>query len=373
MKIRPFAVEEWMNAYETRCEFNLAETCVAAMTIGELLKLAGRSAVDVDALSSLTMTYGAIEGSDALRDAVASLYATKTRDDVLITHGTIGANSLVHKALVEHGDHVIAVRPSYQQHYSIPDAIGAEVSPLWLRRENGWFPDLEELQGLLRPDTKLVALTNPSNPTGSVMDREMLGALIDVVAPTGAHILCDEVYRGTEQHTDDLGPAMADLYERGISTAGMSKAFSLAGLRLGWITASADVLHEAMIHRDYDTISVGVIDDYFATMALESKDAILARTRQITRTNLAIVDEWVASEPHISYERPAGSTVCLLAYDMDVKSHSLCVDILEHVGVLFTPGAAFDLEGCVRLGFANPTSVLEEGLAAFSSYLRRFD
>ncbi len=373
MKIRPFAVEEWMNAYETKCVHNLAETCVASLTIGELLQLAGRNSDDLSALTELKMTYGAIEGSDALRDAIAGLYETKTRDDILVTHGTIGANALVHKAVVERGEHVIAVLPSYQQHYSIPESIGAEVTPLWLKEENAWLPDLDELQSLLRPDTKLVALTNPNNPTGSVLDRAGLEALIARVAPTGAYILCDEVYRGTEQATDSSAPAMADLYDKGISTAGMSKAFALAGLRLGWVAAPPDIRAQVMSHRDYDTISVGVLDDHFATLALQSKDALLKRSHDLTRSNLAILSDWVATEPHISFVKPQAATICLLKYDMDIPSHDLAVDILENTGVLLTPGSAFDLEGYLRIGFANHTEILKTGLAALSDYLRPYD
>lgn len=377
MKIRPFAVEEWMNAYETKCAHNLAETCVASLSIGELLHLAGRNSDDLSALLPLKMTYGAIEGSEPLRDAIATLYARQTRDNILVAHGTIGANALVHKAIVEPGDHVIALLPSYQQHYSIPESIGAEVTPLWLREEDGWLPDLDALSDLLRPDTKLVALTNPSNPTGAVMDRAALEAFIARIEPTGAYILCDEVYRGTEQEpeqdTETLGPAMADLYGRGISTAGMSKAFSLAGLRLGWVAGPEDVLHRVMTHRDYDTISVGLLDDHFATLALQSKDVLLARSQQITRANLAVLCDWVATEPHISFVKPRGATICLLKYDMDIPSHDLAVDILSQTGVLMTPGAAFDLEGYLRIGFANHTDVLRTGLEALSGYLRRYD
>lgn len=373
MKIRPFAVEEWMNAYETRCTYNLAETCVASLTIAELLALAGRNTDDLSIFTELKMTYGAIEGSDTLRDGIATLYANQTRENILVTHGTIGANSLVHKTLVEPGDHVIAVLPSYQQHYSIPESIGAEVTPLWLREENNWLPDLEEFSALLRPNTKLVALTNPNNPTGSLMDRAALEAFITRVAPTGAYILCDEVYRGTEQISDMPGPAMADLYDRGISTAGMSKAFSLAGLRLGWVAGPRDILAQIMQHRDYDTISVGLLDDHFAAMALNAKHAILSRARKITRINLAILANWVASEPHISFIKPQAATICLLKYDMDISSRDLAVDILRQTGVLMTPGSAFDLEGYLRIGFANQTAILRDGFDALSTYLRRYD
>ncbi|MEM9584911.1 MAG: aminotransferase [Pseudomonadota bacterium] len=372
MNIREFGVEMWMNAYENSCTLNLAETCVASLTIDELMTLSGRNEDVLADLKQMKMTYGAIEGADRLRDAICGLYQNQSRADIVTTHGTIGANALVYKTLVNPGDHVVSVLPSYQQHYSIPESFGAQVSHLHLREEDGFQPDLDALAALIRPNTKLIALTNPNNPTGAQMTESALNAFVEIVRPSGAYILSDEVYRGTEQSCDVMGPAMADLYERGISTAGMSKAFSLAGLRLGWIAAPQDVIAQVMIQRDYDTISVGQLDEYFATIALEAKSALLARSREITRANLAILDAWVADEPRITYVKPDAATICLLKYDIDMPSHDLCVALLEQTGVLMTPGSAFDMEGYLRIGFANHTDVLTAGLPLISRFLAQY-
>ncbi len=372
MQIREFGVEMWMNAYETKCSYNLAETCVASLTIDELLTRSGRNDDVMSELKLMKMTYGAIEGSDRLRDAICALYENQSRDNVVTTHGTIGANALVYKAVVEPGDHMIAVLPSYQQHYSIPESIGADVTYLRLREENGFLPDLEDLCAMIRPETKLISFTNPNNPTGALMNPQQLKALIEVVRPSGAYILSDEVYRGTEQ-SGQMGPAVVDLYENGISTAGMSKAFSLAGLRLGWVTAPQEVIARVMIHRDYDTISVGKLDEYFATLALEAKSAILDRSRSITQNNLALLETWIANEPRMSFKKPQAATICLLKYDVDIPSHDLCVALLQQTGVLLTPGSAFDMEGYVRIGFANHTDTLQAGLSRLGAFLRQFD
>lgn len=373
MKISEFGVEQWMNAYENSCRLNLAETCVASLTLAELCDMSGRNTDVMQDLMALKMTYGAIEGSDRLRDAICTLYDRQTRANIVTTHGTIGANALVYKALVEPGDHVVAVLPTYQQHYAIPESQGAELSSLHLQEQDRFLPDLDALAALIRPDTKLVALNNPNNPTGALMDRAMLERVVEIVRPSGAYILCDEVYRGTAQQGDGMNAAMADLYARGISTAGMSKAFSLAGLRLGWIAAAPEVIARVMTHRDYDTISVSQLDEYFAAMALEAKDKLLDRSRTITRGNLALLDAWVGTEPRISYVKPLAATICLLKYDMDMPSHDLAVDILEQTGVLVTPGSAFEMEGFLRIGFANSPQVLKDGLKALGDYLRRYD
>ncbi|MEM7469890.1 MAG: aminotransferase [Pseudomonadota bacterium] len=369
MYIEPFGVELWMNEWETKCALNLAETCVSSLTIAELLQLTGQNESDLSALLPMKMTYGAIEGSERLRAAVATLFDVHAPEDIVVTHGTIGANMLVHKALVERNDHVVVIVPTYQQHYSIPASIGADVEPLHLREENGFLPDPDALRAIVTPETKLIAMNNPNNPTGALMPRALIEEIAAIARGVGAYILCDEVYRGTDQTGDGMTASIVDVYEKGISTAGMSKAFSLAGLRLGWIAAPQEVIAKVMIHRDYDTISVGVIDDHFATIALENKDRILARSRAITRGNLKVLADWVDAEPRISWVKPHAATVCLLKYDLNMSSRAFCVALLEETGVMLTPGSALGMEGYLRIGFANDPEILREGLSRLSGFL----
>ncbi len=369
MKIKPFGVEIWMNEFENQCEFNLGETCVASLTIEQLLQMAGKNDSVLTDLLPMKMTYGAILGSDRLRDNICQLYTRQLRENIVVTHGAIGANALVHETLVEPGDHVISVRPTYQQHYSIPESYGATVDILNLRPENGFLPDLEEFAAIIRPDTKLIVINNPNNPTGAVMDEEFLKKFIDIARTSDAYILCDEVYRGTGQTGDGFSPAIADLYEKGISVAGMSKTFSLAGLRLGWIAGPFDVLEAVSIHRDYNTISVGMLDDYFAAMALGAKDKILERSQRITRQNLQILDDWVAGEPAIFYVKPQGGTTALLKYDFDMPSRDFCVQLLQTTGVMLTPGSVMGMEGWLRIGYANNPEILTAGLAKMSEFI----
>jgi aspartate/methionine/tyrosine aminotransferase len=253
----------------------------------------------------------------------------------------------------------------------IPESLGADVKRLLLRAENRYLPDLEELRRLVTPRTKLLAFTNPNNPTGSLMDSALLDEVVRIAASVGAYILSDEVYRGTTQVGDTLTPSIVDLYPRGISTGSMSKAFSLAGFRLGWICGPADVLRAAEIHRDYNTISVGVLDDLFSSIALENRDKILARSRHLVRTNLATLDHWMRAERSLSYVKPTAGTVTLLKYSVAMPSSEFCVRLLEETGVLFTPGSAFELEGCVRIGYANSNAILAAGLRLTSGFLRR--
>ena len=369
MQIEPFKVEIWMNEWETQCTYNLAETCVASISVEELLALSGGSADDLSGLLQMKLTYGDIEGSPRLRTAIANLYANRCIEDITVTHGTIAANMLVHKAIVEPGDHVLSIVPTYQQHYSIPKSIQADVTTLALREEDGFLPNLEALKASVKSNTKLIAFTNPNNPTGALIERPMLEDMVDIADSVGAYLLCDEVYRGTAQVGDGMSPSIVDLYAKGISTAGMSKVFSLAGLRVGWVIAPQEVREQVLIHRDYDTISVGMINDHFAAIALEHADKVLARSHEITRGNLALLEAWIAKEPKVSWVKPRAGTTAMLKLNIPVTAREFCIDLVTKTGVMLTPGDAFDMEGYARIGFANDTQTLTEGLAALSEYL----
>jgi aspartate/methionine/tyrosine aminotransferase len=369
MKIAEFGVERWMDLYETRCRHNLAETCVESLTVAELLALGGKGAGALHELRAMKLTYGAIQGTERLRSLIAGLYAAKTHEHVLITHGAAGANALVYETLVEPGDDVISFTPAYQQHVSIAESYGARVRQLRLREENEFLPDLDELRGMLTRKTRLIVFSNPNNPTGSLMDRPVLEEIARIADHSGVHVLGDEVYRGTDQEGSGYTASIADLYERGISTGSMSKAYSLAGLRLGWVAGPADLLREIGIHRDYNTISVGMVDDFLAALALENRDALMRRNHGIVRGNLAVLDGWMAGQPRLSYVKPRSGTTALVKIDVGMPSREFCIQLVESTGVMLTPGSAMDMEGYVRLGYANNRAVLETGLREMAIFL----
>lgn len=369
MQIKEFGVEIWMNDYENTCRYNLAETCVESLTVEELLDISDKRDSILSELLPMKLTYGAIEGSDRLRDNIISLYQQQKRENILVTHGAIGANALIHETLVNPGDRVISVIPTYQQHYSIPESYGADVQVLKVKEENQFLPDLNELKKLATDNTRLIVINNPNNPTGALMDEAFLNQIVDIARACDAYLLCDEVYRGTDEEGDGFTASIADLYEKGISTSSMSKSFSLAGLRLGWIAGPRDLIAAVCVHRDYNTISVGMLDDHFACIALESREAILGRSRAICKNNRAMLDAWVAKEPLISYIKPKSGTIALLKYDIDMPSREFCVQLLEAKGVMFTPGSVLEMEGYVRIGYANNAKVLKEGLAKVSEFL----
>lgn len=374
MKIKNFKIEEWMNEYEDDAVYNLAETCVDSMTLRELAELGGETYESFfNNLSDRKLTYGHIEGSPEFRKTVAGMYKTMKPENIIAMNGAIGANFLLLYSLVEQGDEVISVHPTYQQLYDVPESFGATVKPLELRAENNFLPDLDELRSLVSDKTKLIIINNPNNPSGAVMDGTMLKQIVEIAESVDAYILCDEVYRGLLQDPDTDVPSIVDIYEKGISTSSMSKVLSLAGLRLGWVAAREDVITECMKHRDYTTISCGMLDDILAVHALKNYNRIMERNLKIVRDNLKILDEWIQSEPGVSYVKPQGGTTAIIQFDFDMSSVDFCTGLYYKNGAFLAPGSCFDLEGTVRIGYACSTKVLKEGLEKTSEYLKELE
>ena len=352
MNIKPFAVEEWMNEYEVGARYNIAETCVDSVSLDELFELTGENKEDfLKDFCAQRLTYGDIWGSEALRSGISKLYHTIKADEVVLTHGAAGANHHVFCSLISAGDRVVSIMPTYQQLYSIPEAIGADVAIMHLKQENDYLPDLNELKSLVTPETKMICINNPNNPTGALMSKELLESIVEIARGVGAYILCDEVYRHLTQE-DEWCESIVDLYEKGISVSSMSKVFSLAGLRMGWIATHDEAARKAFLsHRDYNLISCGMFDDAIASIALRHSDVMLKRNQRIVRENLAILDDWIKENPHFFYTKPKAGTTALVYYDFDIPSYEFCKRMYHETGAFVTPGDCFEEPKSFRVGY----------------------
>lgn len=370
MKIKPFAVEEWMNAWEVGAKYNIAETCVDSISMNELFELTGEDKTEfLNRLCARRLSYGDIEGLPEFRKGVCGLYKTLNIENIVPTHGASGANHHVFYSLISPGDRVVSIMPTYQQLYSIPESYGADVQILHLSKENNYLPDLEKLRRLVTPETKMICINNPNNPTGALMSEQLLREIVEIARSADAWILCDEVYRHLSQE-DGWCPSIVDLYEKGISVSSMSKVFSLAGLRLGWIaTHDMSVVKSCLSHRDYNLVSCGVFDEMLAAEALKHRDKLLERSRKIVRENLQILDDWVGSEPHVSYVKPQAGTTALVYYDLDISSYEFCEEMYKKTGAFVTPGDCFEVPHSMRIGYAYGKQDLIDGLKAISEYI----
>lgn len=370
MKIKPFAVEEWMNAWEVGAKYNIAETCVDSISMNDLFELTGEDKTEfLNRLCARRLSYGDIEGLPEFRKGVCGLYKTLNIENIVPTHGASGANHHVFYSLISPGDRVVSIMPTYQQLYSIPESYGTDVQILHLSKENNYLPDLEKLRRLVTPKTKMICINNPNNPTGALMSEQILREIVEIARSADAWILCDEVYRHLSQE-DGWCPSIVDLYEKGISVSSMSKVFSLAGLRLGWIaTHDMSVVKSCLSHRDYNLVSCGVFDEMLAAAALKHRDKLLERSRKIVRENLQILDDWVGSEPHVSYVKPKAGTTALVYYDLDISSYEFCEEMYKKTGAFVTPGDCFEVPHSMRIGYAYGKQDLIDGLKAISEYI----
>ena len=375
MDIKTFKVERWMDEYETKCKYNLAETCIDSLTVREIIEMAG---LDVEEymreLADTRLTYSHIGGSPELLDGIASLYSDVIKPKHIIPmHGAIGANYHILMTRINPSDNMISVMPTYQQHYSIPESIGAEVRILNLNLENHFLPDIDKLKELVDENTRVITMNSPNNPSGSLIPKDVMEQVIEVAKSVDAYVLCDEVYRGISEDGSYMY-SVADLYEKGISVGSMSKSWSMAGVRLGRIvTRDMDLIHRCHERRDYDTISCAVIDDKLAALALANKEKIIERNREILNTNRKILDDWVNATPEVYYQRPVAGTTALVYYKKNMPSRELCDRLIKETGVLFTPGECFEMEGAVRIGYAFDSKVLQKGLDLFADFLKTID
>lgn len=374
MIIKPFKVEEWMNKYEVGAKYNIAETCVDSITLEELWKMTGIDGEQFwKEFSKKRLTYGDIEGNPKFLEGVSGLYKTIEMENIIPTHGAAGANHHVFYSLINPGDRIISIMPTYQQLYSIPESYKADVQIMQLKQSNSYLPDLDELKRLAIPGTKMICINNPNNPTGALISNEMLREIVKIAREVDAYVLCDEVYRHLTQ--DDVWcESIVDIYEKGISVSSMSKVFSMAGLRLGWIaTHDMDVVRSCLSHRDYNLVSCGMFDELIAGLALEHKEKILERSREIVRKNLAILDEWVSKESHVYYTKPKAGTTALVYYDFDMPSYEFCERMYHETGAFVTPGECFEEEHSMRIGYASDSDVLKDGLWAITEFMKTLE
>lgn len=367
MKIERFALERWMSRWETIVEYDIAESGIYPLTTRDLLNLAPPE--DRERLLSewldIRLGYTEARGTANLRQTIASTYTSTSADQILVTTGAIEANYLLFNTLLEAGDHVVAVNPAYQQLNSVPKAIGADVSLWKLRPENDYQYDLDELENsLLRPDTKLIVVNTPHNPTGSMLSDADLDRIYALAEARGAYVLCDEAYRWLDiPGNDALAQPIRDRGGRGISVGTFSKPFGLPGLRIGWIAAPEDVIQACWGMRDYITLSPGKLNDALAAFALTHRDQITARTRGIVEENMQVATAWFDEWGElVSWTPPKGGLLALMKYNLDVPSSEMADLLADKYSVMLAPGSAFGFEGHLRIGVGQRPDLFKTGL-----------
>lgn len=369
MRIPPFEMERWQSLWENRVRYNLSESGVAPFTLEELVRLTGGDP------AATVLGYGHTEGSPELRERIAALYPGATAAHVIATVGSAEANFVACWRLIEPGDRVVIVTPTYGQTPGLAAGLGAEVVELPLREELGWQPEPGAAAAAIRPGTRLVVVTNPNNPTGATLRPEAADEIVEAADRADAWILADEVYAGAELD-GPVTPTFWGRTARVVATASLSKAYGLPGLRVGWLVAPAGWRDELWARKDYTTIAPSVLCDGLAAAALEpgSRARILARARSLLRERLAILSDWAAGhEGLLRFRPPDAGAIAFFTYGAALPSRELAERLRVERGTLVVPGAQFGREGYLRIGYGYSEEQLRGGLVELSGLLASLD
>jgi len=368
MNLEDFAMERMQSEWENKVAHNLSESGVEPMRLDELL-----GASEFENVLSHRLGYGQSNGTEELRSAIAGLYRGADLHNVVVASGTAEANFISTWQLVEPGDDVVMILPNYMQVFGLVRSFGARIVPLWLKEGKRWAPDLGELRELVSSRTRLIVVCNPNNPTGAVLSHDEMRGIVAQAETHGAWILADEVYRGAELAGHET-PTFWGMYDRLLVTAGLSKAYGVPGLRIGWVLGPREAAARLWARKDYLTISPSSLSDLLARKALSPRNRprILERTRSILRRNYAVFETWAKTYPALSWVPPRAGAIVYLRYSWPVRSLDLVLKLRNEQNVLVVPGAHFEMDGYLRLGYGNELKDLESGLASTGVVFRAF-
>jgi aspartate/methionine/tyrosine aminotransferase len=361
MKVEPFAMERMQSTYENHVAFNLSESGVHPLRLGDLVEDDASRA----ALLAEELKYTQSNGTQPLRSAIGALYNGATIDHIQVTNGGAEANYITTWNLVEPGDEVVMMVPNYMQTRGLARAFGASVRewPL-VETPSGWRADTGALEVLVTSRTKLIIICNPNNPTGARFEADTLDRIAAIAARHGAWVLADEIYRGAELDGRET-PTMWGRHDRVIVTSGLSKAYGLPGLRIGWVVAPPVLVAALWSYHDYVTISPGALSDHLARRALEPerRARILARTRRILNANYPVIEEWLRAHGALfTFSPPDAGAIVYVRYHHPINSTELVNRLRVEKGVLIVPGDHFGMDGYLRIGFGDEPEYLRSGL-----------
>jgi aspartate/methionine/tyrosine aminotransferase len=334
-----FRLETYFSTWEFTARYHLTASDAQSMPVAELLAMAdddGRRRWE-----SLTLGYTETRGLPALREEIAATYDNVEPEDVLCFAGAEEAIYLAMQVLLAPGDHAVVLTPNYQAAETLPLAL-TEVTGVALREDDNWALDVDAVEAALRPNTRLVSVNFPNNPTGAVPDEAAWRRLVNLCEARGIRLFSDEVYRGLELDRPSL-PQAADLSPTALSLNVMSKAYGLPGLRIGWLACrDRSLLDRLERAKHYTSICNSAPSEVLALIGLRARDRLLARNKSIVAANLPLFEEFFARRPDLfEWERPQGGCVCFPRYLGADGVEAMCADLVQEVGVLLLPSSIY--------------------------------
>jgi len=366
MKIETFELERRQSVWENRVKYNLTESGVHPYTLSELL-----TREEIEELLSLRLGYGQTNGSIELRETISKLYPGTDLDNILVTNGSAEANFLGIWSNLEPEDELIVMLPNYMQIWGIARSFGIKVTPFYLKEELNWNPDIEQLKSLISPKTKMIAICNPNNPTGAVLSKETMEEIVNLAKISNIWIYVDEVYRGAELIGEET-PSFWGLYDKIIVTCGLSKAYALPGLRIGWLIGPKQIIEKAWSYHDYTTIATGILSNRIATIALqpEMRQRILTRNRTLLRENLKLLHEWVEIHDTLfHFIPPKAGGMAFLRYNIPINSTDFTTRLREEKSCFIVAGNCFGMDNYIRIGIGSEKNYFLDGLRKISEMI----
>lgn len=368
MPIELFEMERMQSTWENVVDYDMSESGVRPLTLRELVGMG----FDLESFLDRPLGYSQSNGTIELREGIAALYPGSTGDHIEVTNGTSEANYLIALSQLAPGDEVAMEVPNYMQMPGVARSLGATVRPFRLRQDTGWEPDWEEFERAVTPRTKLLYLSNPNNPTGAVLSEEAMARIVARCGQTGTWLLADEVYLGAEIDRPRT-KSFWGMSDRVVVTSGLSKAYGIPGVRIGWMIGAPGLVHECWTQHDYLTIGPNKMSDAVARVAVQpqNRERCYARTREILRHNLPIAREWVGGfGGRLTWREPQAGAIGLLKYDADTPSLEIAERVRTRQSTLIVPGRHVGLEGYLRIWLGGREEFLREGLRRIGEELR---
>jgi len=369
MKIPVFEMERMQSTWENLVEIDMSESGVRPVSMSELIELG----LDLDGFLDIPLGYSQTNGTIALREQLTRQYPSAGVDQIEVTNGTSEANFLIGMTLLSPGDEFALEVPNYMQMRGLAEGLGAKVNTFRLRPERGWEPDWDEFERAVNPCTKLVYISHPHNPTGSVLTPDAMRRIVERCDKVGAMLIADEVYLGAEIHRERT-PSFWGLGQNVIVTSGLSKAYGIPGVRIGWMAGPAETVAACWSCHDYVTIGPNKLSDRVATLVVqpEIRDKLYARTRAILQRNLPVEREWIESfGGFLSWTEPQAGALSLVRYDASTPSAELAEAIRVRQNTMVVPGSQVGLESYLRIWLGGREEVQREGLRRIGEELKR--
>jgi aspartate/methionine/tyrosine aminotransferase len=367
MKINVFQMERWQSEWEHVVDFNLSESGVHPMSIKDLIPMD-----EIDRILNTRLGYIQTDGTSPLKERISEIYPGSGHDNILVTSGSAEANFLLMWRLMEKEDEVVFMLPNFLQMQGLAEAFAADVKPFYLKEELAWQPEIEQLNRIVNARTKAIILTNPNNPTGSILSPQVCEEIVAAAERAGAWLIVDEIYLGSELN-GTLTPSFWGRYAKTIITSGLSKAYGLPGLRVGWIVAPSDLISSLWTYKDYTSITIAAVSDLLAQVALtpDIRAKILARTRDIINTNYAVLAEWIEEQQGLfSCIAPQAGAIAFPRYQLDINSTRMALELKNLKNVLICPGDQFGMDQHIRVGLGEPSARFRQGLDLISEGLQ---